>query len=118
MKSHSSQALAADFTFTHVVALEIDGRWRFVETVDQALECLHEEFIGHDGPSFRRALNTCEAVFAGLVPAEGMRAAFVVAAMEAGYPFEVHARDQTLLERRIDVETENALIDVLMHTEP
>lgn len=117
MKSQSSEAAAVAFTFTCVVALEIGGRWRFVETADQALKCLREEFTGHDGPSLRRALNTWEAVAAGLVPAEGLRAAFVVAAMEAGFPFEVHKRDETLLERRIGVEAENALIDVLLHTQ-
>jgi hypothetical protein len=107
----------AHLTFTRVVALQISGRWHFVETADQARQCLRDKFDGHDGPSFQRALSTCETVFAGPVPADGLQAAFTVAAMEAGYPFEVHDRDQTLLERRVDAEAENALADLFLYPE-
>jgi hypothetical protein len=107
----------AHLTFTHVVALQIGGRWHFVETADQARQCLRDEFDGHDGPSFQRALSTCEAVIAGLVPADGLQAAFTVAAMEAGYSFEVHDRDQTFLERRVAAEAENALTDMFLGPE-
>jgi hypothetical protein len=107
----------AHHNFTRVVALQIGGRWHFVETADQARQCLRDKFDGHDGPSLQRALSACEAVFAGLVPADGLQAAFTVAAMEAGYPFEVHERDQGLLERRVDAEAENALADMFLRPE-
>jgi hypothetical protein len=109
--------MATEFTFTRVVALQIRGRWHFVETADQALKILRDKFDGQNGASFQRALSTCEAVFAGLVPADGLQAAFTVAAMEAGYSFEVHDRDQTLLERRVAAEAENALIDMFLRPE-
>lgn len=118
MRSPSSaERPTTRFTFSHVVAVRIGGRWHFVETADQALKCLRDEFAGPLGPSFTRALNTCDAVSAGLVPADGLRAAFVVAAMEAGYPFEVHKRDHTLMERRVAAEAENALTEMLLHPE-
>lgn len=105
----------AHLTFARVVALQIAGRWHFVETPDQALETLREKFDGPHGHSFQRALATCEAVFAGLVPVDGLRAAFTVAVMEAGYPFEVHDRDLALVERRVAAEAENALTDMFLH---
>jgi hypothetical protein len=37
--------------------------------------------------------------------------------MEAGYPFEVHDRDQTLMERRVAAEAENALSDMFLRLE-
>jgi hypothetical protein len=112
-----AQPMATEFTFTRVVALQIGGRWHFVETADQARQCLRDKFDGHDGPSFQRATSTCKAVFAGLVPADGLQATFAVAVMEAGYPFEVHERGQTLLERRVAAEAENALTDMFLRPE-
>jgi hypothetical protein len=107
----------AHLTFPRVVALQIGGLWHFVETADQARQCLRDKFGGHDGPSFQRATSTCKAVFAGLVPADGLQATFTVAAMEAGYPFEVHDRGQTLWERRVAAEAENALTDMFLRPE-
>lgn len=107
----------AHLTFENVVALQIGGRWHFVETADQALKTLRDKFDVQNGASFERALRTCEAVFAGLVHAEGLQAVFTVAVMEAGYPFEVHDRDQTLLERRVAAEAENALTDIFLHSD-
>ena len=100
--------------FAHVIALQIDGRWHFIETADQALHCLRKEFTASDGASFKRALSTWDAVYAGLVPVESFSAAFIVAAMEAGYPFEVHQENEALVERRVAAEAENALLDVLL----
>ena len=103
--------------FAHVIALQIGGRWHFIETADQALHCLREEFTADDRPSFNRALNTWDAVCAGLVPIESFSAAFIVAAMEAGYPFEVHHDDEALVERRVAAMAENALLDLLLSAE-
>jgi hypothetical protein len=99
--------------FETVVAVRIDGHWHFVESAEQALRCLNESFPGTHGASHARALATYALFRGGQVPVRSLQAAFVVAAMAAGYPFEILQRDEMLLERMVSAAAEEALLEAL-----
>lgn len=93
--------------FDKVVSIKLGQRWVAVESVGQALDCLRERWPVSDGPSFQRALANCEAAVAGHGSAVAARTAFVVAAMEAGLPFELHKDEFGFLEQEIAAAAEN-----------
>jgi hypothetical protein len=99
--------------FDTVVMVRIDGHWHFVETAEQAFRCLIETFTGPGGPSHARALDTCEAFRAKMVSQQSVQAAFVVAAMASGYPFEILQRDEALMERQVAAAAEDAILAAL-----
>lgn len=87
-----------------------------IRNAREALGCLQSEFIATEGPSYKRAWDTCEAVIRGAAP-EGAQAAFVVASMEGGHPFEVYDEGFELDERLAAVAAENGLLDMLLELE-
>ena len=111
---NSPPGMASDLCFANVVLVRVEGRWHTVKTVDQALHCLRNVFPDKTGPSFRRAMNTCEAARLGIGAVEGAQATFVVAAMEGGHPFETHEEGAELEERLVVAAVENGLLDMLL----
>lgn len=61
----------------------------FVENTAQARACLEHRFAEPDAPCFARAVATCDSCLSGKLQGAAARAALVVAAMEAGCPFEL-----------------------------
>jgi hypothetical protein len=99
--------------FDTVVAVRIGGHWHFVETAEQAIRCLNEHFAGMHGASHARALETHALFRSGQVAVRSLQAAFVVAAMASGYPYEILQRDEMLLERMVLAAAEEALLEAL-----
>lgn len=100
--------------FERVVGVRIDGHWHFIEGPEQSFQCLTKAFIEYDRPSHVRALETYEAFRAKRVAARSVQAAFIVAAMASGYPFEMLQRDEVLMERRVSAAVEDAVYAALM----
>lgn len=99
--------------FNCPVFVEIDDEWICIEDVAQANDCLSLRFRTERGPSFRRALAACSAAIDGTGPIEMARVTFVVAAMEAGYRFDIIGDDAEAFERRIELEAQNGLLSIL-----
>lgn len=99
--------------FSCPVFVEIDDEWMCIEGATQASVCLSLRFRTERGPSFRRALAACSAAVDGTGPIEMARVTFVVAAMEAGYRFDIIGEDAEALERRIELEAQNGLLSIL-----
>lgn len=99
--------------FDTVVAVRIDGHWHFVETAEQALQCLDVSSPKARGASHARALETYALFRGGEIPVRSLQAAFVVAAMASGYPYEILQRDEMLLERMVAAAAEEALLEAL-----
>ena len=95
------------------VLVQVGGRWHVIRNAREALGCLQSEFIGTEGPSYKRAWDTCEAVIRGAA-LEGAQAAFIVASMEGGHPFEVDDDGWELDERLAAIAAENGLLDTLL----
>ena len=103
--------------FPKTVMVQIHGRWHVVVTACQALDCLVNRFPERQGPSYTRAVDTCEALLIGRGSPEGAQAAFIVSAMASGHQFEVHDDGIELDERLAVVAAENGLIDLLLELE-
>lgn len=99
--------------FTHPVFIEIDAEWICVEDAMQSQGCLTARFRDQSGASFKRALEACDAAIRRTGPVEMARVTLVVAAMEAGYRFEIIGDDAEAFERKIELETETALRSIL-----
>lgn len=112
-----SPAAAARLRFPQTILVKVEGRWHVVGTGDEALQCLRNVFPDRNGPSHRRAVDTCAALLLGNTTAEGAQATFIVAAMEGGHPFEVHDDGAELEERLIMAATENGLLDMLLEVD-
>lgn len=95
--------------FDVAVILQISGQSIFIETVEQARDCLREHFSDQGGPSFVRAVAACENCLLGSGSLTAARATFVVAAMEAGYAFEVIEDQVAAFEKKVELEAENGL---------
>lgn len=93
--------------FDKVVSIKLGQEWVAVGSVGQALACLRERWPVASGSSLQRALANCEAAMAGHGSAVAARTAFVVAAMEAGLPFELHKDEFGFLESEIAAAAEN-----------
>jgi hypothetical protein len=96
-------------TFDLAVVLLIDREWTFVDNAFDALKCLRHHFPDIHAPSFVRAVATCDACLSGDLVGDSARAAMVVAAMEAGFRFEVISDPMQAWERRIELEAEAGL---------
>lgn len=103
----------APIRFPKTVLVQVGGRWHVIRHAREALGCLQSKFIATEGPSYKHAWDTCEAVARG-AGAEGTQAAFIVASMEGGYPFEVYDDGWELDERLAAVAAENGLLDMLL----
>ena len=113
----SSPATASGLRFPKTILVQVEGRWHVVGTADEALQCLRNVFPDRNGPSHRRAVDTCAALLQGNTTAEGAQATFMVAAMEGGHPFEVHDDGAELEERLVVAATENGLLDMLLEVD-
>lgn len=102
--------------FDATIFLLIEGQWVFVSNAKQALDCLQQRFPDTSGPSFIRAVTTCEACLAEMATPQSAQVTLVVAAMEAGFPFEVIEDASEALERRTDLEAEAGLRTILWPT--
>jgi len=115
--STNHKALAGSIphvSFDVAVVLTIEGEPVFVDDVSTARACLIERFPDADGPSYRRALAACDASLLGHSSGEVSRIVFVVAAMEAGFPFEVIEDAANALERRTEIEALRGLRSLLL----
>lgn len=105
---------ASGNAFDVAVILTVDGQLLFVEDVGDARKLLLERFPDPDGPSFKRALSACDACLLGSSSGATARIMFIVAAMEAAYPFEVIEDAARAFERRIELEAELGLRSILL----
>jgi hypothetical protein len=104
--------------FDAAVVITIGSECLFIDTVETARRCLTERFPDADGPSYRRALTACQACLLSGASSATAQIAFVVAAMEAGFPFEVIEAADEALERRTEIEAEAALRSILSDVAP
>jgi hypothetical protein len=102
--------------FDSAVLLLIDGEWTFIDNAFDALKCLETHFPDIHAPSLVRAIATCDACLTGRLVGDSARAALVVAAMEAGFRFEVISDPIQALERRTELEAEAGLRAILSET--
>ena len=106
MNEHSIDPVAntdaSRLKFDQTVCLMIDGGWTYIETGEEALACLEDLFPDQGAPSYLRAHAACSAFVEAKGSMEGARATLIVAAMEAGFPFEVG--DSLELLERLAVE--------------
>jgi hypothetical protein len=107
-------ATVSSHRFPKTILVKVEGRWHVVGAAEEALRCLRDVFPDRNGPSHRRAVDTCAALLLGNTTAEGAQATFIVAAMESGHSFEVHDEGNELEERLVMAATENGLLDMLL----
>jgi hypothetical protein len=98
--------------FDEIVCLKLETGWVYIESGEQALDCLANRFDDHTEPSWQRAHMTCSAFVAGQASAEAAKSTFVVAAMAAGIPFEV-AEGLDVVERHVEDAASEGLITIL-----
>jgi hypothetical protein len=99
-------------SFDKIVAIRFGQEWVPVDSADLALNCLRELWPDKSGPSYQRAVRNCEAHLAGDATMLAARASFMVAAMEAGLPFDVYPDHLAFMDAQIaSVAKENAVID-------
>lgn len=102
------------FAFDAAVMLEINGDRIVLDNMEDAEFCLANRFPEPWRASCQRALGACEACRTGTGTATAVRVTLVVAAMEAGFRFEVIDDPELALERRTEIEAEKALRSILM----
>lgn len=110
----SPPAKASGLRFPKTILVQVEGRWHVVAAADEALQCLRKVFPDRNGPSHRRAVDTCADLVEGNATADGAQATIIVAAMEGGHPFEVHDEGTELEERLVAAAAENGLLDMLL----
>ena len=84
-----------------LVSITVADEWLPIRDSEAAWTFLQERWPRVRGPSYRRAVATCEASLAGEAAPVAARAAFVVAAMEAGLQFSLHRDEIDFLEQKI-----------------
>lgn len=99
--------------FENAISLKFAEGTITVETASQALVCLAEKFPQRKGPSYRRAVAARQAFLSGAEPMMGAQSKFIVAAMEAGIPFEISENRVSRL-REISIATEESLRAALL----
>lgn len=98
--------------FDEIVCLKRAAGWLYIESGEQALDCLGNIFDDHTEPSWQRAHATCSAFVAGRAGAEAAKSTFIVAAMAAGIPFEV-ASGFDVVERHVEEAAAEGLVTIL-----
>lgn len=98
--------------FDDIVCLKLEAGWLYIESGEQALDCLGNNFDDHTEPSWQRAHAACSAFVAGQAGAEAAKSTLIVAAMAAGIPFEV-ARGFDVVERHVEEAATEGLIAIL-----
>ena len=114
----SSAAPSAKSThmFNEIVCLKLDAGWHYIESGEQALDCLSNLFNDHGEPSWQRAQSTCSAFVAGQAGAEAAQSTLIVAAMAAGIAFEV-ADGFEVVERHVEEAATKGLASILFNDE-
>lgn len=107
-----SSLIMSAHMFDEIVCLKLEAGWRYIESGEQALECLTEEFDDQTEPSWQRAYTTCSAFVAGRASADAAKSTFVVAAMAAGIAFEV-ADGLEVVERHVEEAAADGLKTIL-----
>ena len=102
--------------FNEIVCLKLDAGWRYIESGEQALDCLSNLFTDHAEPSWQRAHITCSAFVAGQAGAEAAQSTLIVAAMAAGIAFEV-AEGFEVVERHVEQAATEGLASILFNDE-
>lgn len=112
-RTPSTPSYAASDAFDIPVVIMLDTSWVYLENARTALHYLETRFPDSDAPSCRRAIVACVDCISGTGSGAGARATFVVAAMEAGYQFDVIDDPEIALERKTDFEAEIGLASIL-----
>ena len=102
--------------FNEIVCLKLDAGWHYIQSGEQALDCLSNLFTDHADPSWQRARSTCSAFVAGQAGAEAAKNTLIVAAMAAGIAFEV-ADGFEVVERHVEEEATEGLASILFNDE-
>jgi hypothetical protein len=102
--------------FDEIICLKLGAGWCYIESGEQALECLGDRFDDRTEPSWQRAHSTCSAFVAGQAGAEAAKSTFIVAAMAAGIAFEV-AKSFEVVERHVEEAATEGLITILFDDE-
>lgn len=89
------------FDFDQIVSIKLGADWIAIDSAEEARACLLELWPERNGASYHRALTNCEAFLAGEAPMEAARASLMVAAMEAGLPFELHENSLAFIDSEI-----------------
>jgi hypothetical protein len=89
------------FDFDQIVSIKLGADWIAIDSAEEARACLLELWPERNGASYHRALANCEAFLAGDGPMEAARASLMVAAMEAGLPFELHENGLAFIDSEI-----------------
>lgn len=84
-----------------------------LDNMNDARLCLETRFPEPWRASCQRALTACEACRTGVSTAYTGRVTLVVAAMEAGFRFEVIDNPELALELRTEIEAERGLRSIL-----
>jgi hypothetical protein len=90
-----------DVHFDKLIAVEIEGEWLTVQTVDEALRLLQTRWPANGGPSYLRAVASAQSALGGEGSVMGASATFAVAAMEAGFRWELHEDPLAFAESRV-----------------
>jgi hypothetical protein len=88
-------------SFDKIVAVKFGEEWVPVDSADLAMNCLRELWPDTSGPSYHRAVRNCQAHLAGDATMLAARASFMVAAMEAGFPFEIYLDHLAFMDAQI-----------------
>jgi hypothetical protein len=102
--------------FDEIVCLKLETGWLYVESGEQALDCLRDRFDDQAEPSWQRAHSTCSAFVAGQAGAEAAKSTLIVAAMAAGILFEV-AKGFDVVERHVEEAATEGLVSILFNDE-
>lgn len=114
MSAHRQAVPAAStHKFDEIVCLKLQGGWSYIESGEQALECLSDQFADQTEPSWQRAHATLSAFVAGQTSADAAKNIFIVAAMAAGIAFEL-AKGLEVVERHIEEAASEGLITILL----
>lgn len=89
------------FDFDQIVSIKLGADWIAIDSADEARACLLELWPERNGACYQRALANCEAFLAGDAPMGAARASLMVAAMEAGLPFELHENGLAFIDSEI-----------------
>ena len=104
MTNPSNRSGPGDFAFDEIVTIDCGGKLLAISDAKAARRCLLEDFSNKNAPSYLRALAMCEAFLDGNGTATGVQATFIVAVMEAGFPFEVQDIDLDLLAANLKID--------------
>lgn len=92
--------------FDKLIAVRIGEEWIGIDNIAEARHLLREDWPSAGGPSHARALTVCDAVSDAQGSIIAARAAFTVAAMEAGLAFELFDDRLSFMDFQVAFATE------------